>query len=220
MRKVLLLFCLLLITSSIAFSQMKFGVKGGFNISTIVYDPDPTLDISPMLSFHIGGFFEYAFEENLNFRAELLYSGEGGRLTGEAVREIVEDQGLENVDLEFRESYNFISLPLLLKYNHSSGVSLEAGPTANFLLAARTSQSLKSDDARLVLTQDFNESVNSVDLKFAIGGGYELPSGLSFNLRYSFSLSNLYTDEQTELIDQEAMLSLFQISAGLPVFAR
>ncbi|TRX62220.1 PorT family protein [Fulvivirga sp. M361] len=219
MKKTLPLLVILLCISSLAFSQIKFGVKGGFNISTVSFDPDPDLDITPLASFHLGGFFEYTFQESMNLRAELMYSGEGGKLTGETIGQIIDNT--EDLDLELKDKYSFLSLPVLFKYNHSSGLTLEAGPTFNFLLAARFTTTRKGEDARESISVDFDESVKGVDLKFAIGAGYELPSGLSFNLRYSASLSSIYTDEYTETNDGlEGTLSLFQISTALPVFAK
>ncbi len=219
MKKSLLFFAALILINCSVFAQIKFGVKSGLNVSTIFFDPDPELDISPLASFHLGAFLNYGFTDNIGLQVELMYSGEGGRLTGETLGEIVGT--VEDLDQELKDRYSFLCLPILLKYHHQSGFTAEIGPTVNFLLSAKSTNTLSNDDASLALTQDFDESVNGTDIKFALGAGYELASGLSFNGRFSFSVSNIFTQEYTDSVGgQEGFISMFQLSAGFPVFAK
>ncbi len=213
--------CLLILCSGISlagFSQIKFGVKGGLNVSTYFFDPDPELDIEALASFHIGGFFTYSFTDNIGLQVELLYSGEGGRLTGEGF----DDTGLlgGQVDTELKDRYSWLALPLLLKYHAASGLTAEAGLIFNFLLTAKTTSAISNDDTEVAIIQDFDESVNGIDTKLGLGLGYELASGLSFNGRFAFSLSNIYEQEYTDTFGFEGGLGVFQLSVGFPVFAK
>ena len=201
-------------------AQIKLGVKGGLNFSSVFFDPDPEFDVTPLASFHLGGFFNYGFADKFSFQGELLYSGEGGRLTGETF-DSIDDTISEELDQELKDRYTFLSFPLLLKYHHPSGFTAEAGPTINFLLSAKTTSTLSNDDASLALTQDFDESVSGTDVKFAFGAGYELASGLSLNGRFSFSTSNIFTQEYTDNnAGVEGFISMFQLSVGFPVYAK
>ncbi|MEM7109159.1 MAG: porin family protein [Bacteroidota bacterium] len=221
MKRILLLFISLAFLSTMCLAQIKVGVKGGLNVSGYNFDPDPENDnLKPLASFHLGGFMNYGISDNIGIQVELMYSGEGGRLTGTGI----DDTGLlggGEVDTELKDRYSWLALPILAKYHSNSGLTFEAGFIFNFLLTAETSGSLSNDDLEIAFIEDFNESTKGVDTRFGLGVGYELPSGLSFNGRLSFSLGNIYTQEFTdENFDLEAGLTVFQLSAGFPIFAK
>ncbi|MEM9859314.1 MAG: porin family protein [Bacteroidota bacterium] len=216
-----ILILLLMVISAVGFTQIKVGVKGGLNVSSYFFDPDPeNNDIKALASFHLGGFLNYEVAENISIQAELLYSGEGGRLVGTGT----DDTGLLDpgeVDTELRDKYSWLALPVLAKYSLSSGLTFEAGFAFNFLLSAETSFAVSDDNLEVALISDFNDSVKGLDTRFAIGAGYELASGLSFNGRYSFSLGNIYTQEYTdENNGLEGGLGVFQLSVGFPIYAK
>ena len=76
---------------------------------------------------------------------------------------------------------DYINVPLTLRY-HADGLFFEAGPEANFAIKAvnEAGADVKSND------------VTPVTLNYVVGLGYELPMGLSANIRYDGGISRTY----------------------------
>lgn len=221
MKRTLLLLVGMTVLSTVCLSQIKIGVKGGLNVSTYFFDPEPDEDIKPLASFNLGAFLTYSFTDNIGLHTELLYSGEGGRLVTETTGDLGLGDGFEDLDFEIRDRINWLSLPVLVKYHSEMGITAEAGLIFNFLLKAKTTISLSNDDASTSISQKINDNLSGVDTRLGFGLGYELPSGLSFNGRLAVSLGNIYTQEFTDdNAGLEGGLTVFQLSAGFPIFAK
>ena len=117
MKKVIVLFVLLLSVNSLNAQMLKFGVKAGANFSNLEGD---TVEGSTYTSFHFGGVVEISLLENLSLQPELLYSSQGTK---------VDEAGIKDIN------YNYITVPVLAKfYLTSKKLSLEAGPQFSFLV--------------------------------------------------------------------------------------
>lgn len=89
--------------------EIKYGVRGAFNISNLDFDPSPTFENKHRNNMAFGGFVEFIPKESYSISIELQYSGEGG-----------------GKDESLRVSY--IQLPVLFKFNLGSKFSIGAGP--------------------------------------------------------------------------------------------
>jgi len=89
--------------------EIKFGVRGGFNISNLDFRPDATFENKHRNNMVFGGFVEFIPSESYSILTELQYSGEGG-----------------GKDESLRVSY--IQLPVLFKLNLGTNFSIGAGP--------------------------------------------------------------------------------------------
>lgn len=89
--------------------EIKYGVRGAFNISNLDFKPDATFDNKHRNNMAFGGFVEFIPKESFSILTELQYSGEGG-----------------GKDESLRVSY--IQLPVLFKLNLGSYFSIGAGP--------------------------------------------------------------------------------------------
>ena len=79
--------------------------------------------------------------------------------------------------------YDYLNIPVLIKYSHESGLFAETGPQAGFLLSAKG----KSDGG----TYDVKDGVQSFDFSWALGIGYKLHDiGLGIDVRYNLGLTN------------------------------
>ena len=219
MKKHLPILVILLLSCFVAQGQIKVGVKGGLNVSTFSYEP-PTgfddLDIGALAGFHLGGFVNFGINDNWGVQGELMYSNQGGTITRTDI-----STG-QSIEIEARRRLNYLSLPALMKYHSNSGVTFEAGPVFDFLLRGNESYDVNVDLAGFAIDdENVTDDHLGVDVKLAVGAGYEVASGLSFNLRYSFSLSStLDEDGENFLEGEEASINLFQLSAGFPLYAR
>jgi len=106
---------------------------------------------------------------------ELVYSMEGAKE--------------EEDDVEIKINLNYINVPVLLQYN-SSGFFAETGPQIGFLTGAKTKVEFDDEEEE----EDIKDELEGINLSWAIGLGYKLPSGFGFNARYNLGLSNIAKD--------------------------
>lgn len=92
--------------------EIKFGIKGGLNLSQIkglsIQGSDRITD------YNFGFLVEIPISEKISFQPELLYSGQGSST-----------------------KLNYLNIPLMGKYYAAKGFSLEAGPQIGYLLSAK-----------------------------------------------------------------------------------
>jgi Outer membrane protein beta-barrel domain len=153
-------------------AQVQLGVKAGLNISNLSLSNAALGDgesKSSLTSFHGGLFASLPIAESLSVQPEIIYSGQGTSLTEQG------DKGSLN--------YDYLNVPVLIKYSHESGLFAETGPQAGFLLSAK----VKSGGTSI----DVKDQVQSFDFSWALGLGYKLhDSGLGFDVRYNLGLTN------------------------------
>ena len=102
---------------------------------------------------------------------ELAYSGQGQNSSSPMAKATV--------------IYDYLNLPVLFKYQHTSGIFAETGPQIGFLLSAKG----KIDG---YAQYDLNES-QPIDFSWAFGIGYKLHSiPIGIDLRYNLGLTTVY----------------------------
>jgi opacity protein-like surface antigen len=128
MKKLSILFIVLLSAYSVNAQTFKFGLKGGANFSSLEGD---NIESSKYTSFHFGGLVEISLLENLSVQPELLYSSQGAKFDEAAVEDI---------------NYNYITVPVMAKfYLVSKKFSLEAGPQFSFLINQNVSDQFEGE---------------------------------------------------------------------------
>lgn len=131
--------------------------------------------------------------ENFGFQSEVLYSAQGGAGSG----------GSGDFNL------NYLSVPILLRYTFTPGVSIQAGPQIGFLLSA----TVDGTDAK--------SAMNTTDFGLAFGLCVERPGGVSFSFRYVLGLTNTFNSDARSAFSQLGFGSttmtnrVIQLSLGL-----
>ena len=154
-----------------ASAQMKahFGVKAGVNASEL-HVKDSEVKGDTKIGFHAGALAHiHSDGSQFAFQPEVLYSLEGAKYNSGGIK--------STTDL------HFVNVPLLAQYMFDNGFRIEAGPQVNFLLAAKQ----KVDGN----TNDIKDGYKTASLSLPVGIGYLTQSGLGFDARYSFGLSQL-----------------------------
>lgn len=193
MKKV---FLLLLTGSSIAaaHAQIKLGIKGGVNFSTI--NSGDFGQVNMITSFHLGGLASLPLPRNFSLQPELFYSAQGAKSTEVGVT--------ANLNL------NYLNFPVLLKYNNPTGFFAETGPQVGSLLAAK----LKFPE----FNEDEKSSYKSTDWSWVFGLGYFFKDlGLGIDARYNLGLSDFinlsYNGEARNNVFQVGVFCLFGLKA-------
>ncbi len=146
-----LLFIILLISPFISKGQITWGAKGGLNITTLGQFGSGN---SPQLRMHAGFYYQQRVEQRFGLIAELHYSMQGARAA--------------NISRRFL-AYNYLNLPILIKFYNSNDVYFEIGPQFGYLLFANL-----HDDG---FTQSVTDQVKRFDFTGLIGGGKDTDFG-------------------------------------------
>ncbi|MEM6360064.1 MAG: porin family protein [Bacteroidota bacterium] len=174
-------------------AQISGGVKAGVNFANQDYEASG-FSVSPdgRTAFHAGAFFTIMFADQLGLQPEILYSGQGS--TFESV-----SPGFDDIE----QNFNYLNIPVLLRYQVIDILSLHTGPQLGFLLNAEI------DD------EDVKDSLKGSDLSLAFGGQVDLPMGFIGGLRYSLGLSDIndLDGDGTEIKNNN-----FQIYVGFKLF--
>lgn len=193
MKKIVLV--LFLAVSAITVdAQVRFGLKAGVNIATLGGDDfDEVEGKKSNTGFYFGGLVNVPFSDNFAFQPELIYSAK---------------QGVEFEESPFEVNLNlgYINVPLMLQYTNS-GFFAEAGPQIGFLLTAKAKYSDGTDTEEI----DFDDQVKNIDFGINLGLGYTTNSGVGFNARYNFGMSNIADDSDSDIKNRVFSVGLHYI---------
>lgn len=153
-----------------AHAQVKphFGIKAGLNASELHAEG---FSNKTKIGFH-AGVFSHIHRDGSQwaFQPEVLYSLEGAKN---------KNDNDEAIDL------HKVNVPLLAQYMFDNGFRVQAGPQVDFLVGA------KYDGV------DIKDQYKSVGLSIPVGIGYLTRSGLGFDARYNFGVTD-WTDNGGE----------------------
>ena len=206
--KIKLLVTLLLVVAISNAQNIKFGIKGGLNVSTISVSGNKSVDLktSPAIGFLIGGVAEFKLNEKISIQPELLYSTHSGK---QSYKDFFLGS-IQTYDYTQTVTLSSISLPVMVKYNFTKNISIEAGPQIGYLLSARSNFTFVTANATisgngdlsnsqtLVFSSQANKSVNlthdyqltKLSFGLNLGGTYSLDNGLFLQARYNLGLTS------------------------------
>lgn len=184
--------------------EVKFGVKGGLNISDFSGDTEG-IDLKSKAGFNVGGFVEIKLSDKFAIQPELLYSTQGPK----AVNQIGEMNGVTyNGDVCFNLSY--INVPVMFKYYVAEKFNIEAGPQIGFLTSAKTKTTIDGWDGSNEL--DVKDIFESIDFGLNLGAGYDFTDHFSAGVRYNLGLANIAKTESGD--DSKLHNNVFSLSVG------
>ena len=160
--KKLLIFALFLIPF-LGHTQITWGIKGGANITTLGGFNSGN---APQLRVHGGVYYQQRLEQQYGISVELHYSMQGARAANISRRYL---------------AYNYLNLPVLLKFYNVNDVYFEIGPQFGYLLYANF-----HDDG---FTQSVTDNVKRFDFTGLIGAGKETDFG-NYGARAGFGFTN------------------------------
>lgn len=191
MKRILILFVLLTAGWPATYAQMTVGGKAGLNVSTIT-----DLTMTPMdkstegldidyeyrLGIHIGGYAHYQFSSTFGLQTELLYSQMGYKVT----IPVTDYGGKAYANATAKGLLHYLTLPVLLRFTvPRTGLFLEAGPQAGFLLGNKVSFGGEtSEGIKGSISKKGGIDAKTFDLSAVAGIGYRMNNGLSVSARY------------------------------------
>jgi len=196
MKKVLFIAVVVLLgLGNVNAQEVKFGTKVGLNLSNFTGDLD---DSDSKIGFNIGAFAEISLSDKFIFQPELLFSSQGAKF-----------EESEN-DFSFEETlkFNYLNMPLMIKFAASDKFALEFGPQLGFLLSAKSKFEETFDGETFSEEVDIKDSVKSIDFGLNFGASFDVSENIMIGARYNLGLSDITDGEDGEDFNvQNAVLS-------------
>jgi len=185
----------LVILSGISFAtanaQFQFGAKGGLNFATIT--GSDAVDVSTRVNVNLGVYARLPLAEKISLQPELVYSNQGASYNGGSI------------------AYNYLNIPVLLRFYAGSGFSIFTGPQVGFLLGAHQKSNGNSINIK--------DLYNSGDFAWAVGMAYKIPATrLGIDARYNFGIANIEDRERTRSTGS-VRNSVFQLGVTYTLFS-
>lgn len=162
---------------------IKLGFKTGLNVSNFMSNDIENNTVRT--SIHFGFLSEIIVSDEVSFQPELLYSGQGF------------------VGADTKQKFNYINIPLLLKYYVTDNFTAEAGPQVGFLIKSYSRGNLGNTNIK---------DQNFLDFGVNLGLGYELKNNIFFQTRFNLGLVNINTASNNDTMNYTN--SVFQLSVG------
>lgn len=178
MKKTIFFIASLFFMYNLQAQDVHFGIKGGLNASSLNYNNNS--DMQTKIGFN-AGILAHIHTSNKFWaiQPEIYYSDEGAK-------------SKSNSDI--RTNLGFINIPVLVQYMFDNGFRLEAGPQVDFLINAKE-KNVNFDQNGGIITTDVKDRLKGADFSIPLGLSYVSTSGLGFDARYNFGISNIYKSD-------------------------
>ena len=196
MKKIvgLILLAVMALIAVPAKSQIKFGIKGGLNISSVHFNKD-LVGKDNVTGFNIGPMVEVmAPIMGVGFDAAILYAQKGIGVKSE--KDIKNDY----IDVPVNLKWKF-GLPIVKAY-------LAAGPYIGFRVGGDKFWDIPGSVADQVKAKNFSAGLN-------FGAGVELISHLQVGFNYGLGLTDNYSIEKVNLSDGAGKNRGWSITAAI-----
>ena len=95
-------------------AQVRFGIKAGYNLTSLIYSGTASLDGEKSKSgFNAGMYANIALSNSSSFIPECIYSSQGA--------------GFQNSASTGTPYYDYLNIPVLIRYKISQGIYIETG---------------------------------------------------------------------------------------------
>jgi len=165
---------------------IQFGLKAGINASNFSGD---LKDNKMRNGLHIGFVSEIIISDKFSLQPELLYSAQGYKD--------------ETPGAFSKQKFDYVNLPVLVKYYVANNISIEAGPQVGYLINAIN----RNNDGNTTIPEQ-----SKVDFGVDLGLSYELNNGIFFQGRYNLGITNVNASSNASAFTYAN--SVFQLSIG------
>jgi predicted porin len=179
--------------SNLALAQAQFavGIKGGLNFANIDVKGTVATNYNNRTGYH-GGAFALIKVASFGIQPELIFSKQGTKYSVNTT--------------DYEANFDYINVPIMIKFYLPLGLNLQAGPQFGFLTTAE----LKQKAGSVSTTQDAKNFYKSNDTSISMGAGWDLPFGLTVDARYNLGLSKINAGTN----NNDTKNQVFQVSVG------
>lgn len=207
MKKILLIISLTILTITVVESQEKvqLGLKGGINFSNIT--SKSYSESNRNFGFYVGLLTEIPLHNKFSIQPEILFAIYGAEVFPKVVGE---SPTKTEIDLDY------IQIPVIAKFYIINKLSIEIGPSFNFLINEKGNRldlpDIVDSNGNFVRSQKYmNPYGSNFEWSAILGVSYKISKILSGSLRYTQGLSNAFTPPNYDL---KAKNNSFQLGVG------
>jgi hypothetical protein len=183
--------------------QVRFGVKGGINLSNLYVDQ--VNDEKAKVGLHAGLWMKAPVSEHFAIQPELLWSSKGTRIGSYQNIPFTQDG-------QVRFNLNYLELPVLASLTLGP-VSIQAGPYVAYLFNANV-KNLKEDLTTGSSVELDRKDFNSTD--FGLAGGLALDiKGFQLGARYNYGLREVGKSDIAGQLTRNSKNSVAQVFIGV-----
>jgi hypothetical protein len=168
---------------------IAFGVKGGVSFSNIIKTDDSDFKTDYTTGFNAGVFVSIPLVDRLAIQPELTFSQKGYKSERNSIL-------LGNGT--FKQTTNWIEIPILLKIEAAQGFNVYLGPQVSFL--TKTTNKYDGDFSSSTQT-NYEDDADKFKKSIAggvIGAGFDITPNLSLNGRYALDFQKNNENGTTE----------------------
>lgn len=166
--------------------DVRFGLKGGLNISTLSGDID---NADPKIGAHIGGLVEIKLTNRFSIQPEILLSLQGAK----------SEYSESFPDYFYREesklNLTYLNFPVMAKFYVLPNFAVEAGPQLGILVSAKNDFSVYENDNGFVTTYSRNANAKgnykTAEAALNLGASYFFTDNIYVGGRFSIGLSSI-----------------------------
>ncbi|AYN02377.1 PorT family protein [Chryseobacterium aahli] len=187
-------------TKSTSSSDVRFGVKGGMNVSSLSKDAGLE-DQKSKIGFNAGIFATIPVAESFSIQPEVLYSQYGAKI--ESTNEFtVLGTTTRNVE-SYSTNLDYIAVPVMFQYNFVPNFYVEAGPEFGFLVGAKnkgdrtttvTTGSNTSTSSASYSDKIDKDNLNTFNFGIGLGAGYYFTDNIGITARYVAGVTDVAKD--------------------------
>lgn len=186
-------------TANAQSGTLKYGIKGGFSLSSYTGGGDIGKNAGFKPGFTAGALVNYGLSDNASLQIEGLFSQKGAFIDN-ASGFYDGNVATPYTNKQYRSTLSYIDVPVLFKYNtgdDGKGLFFEVGPQASFAVGLR--EFTRDQNSGAGSNSERNLSTNRdrlvpVGVGYVGGIGYQITSGLGIGVRYTGDFSNVYKD--------------------------
>lgn len=160
-------------------AQFSVGVKAGAGFTNFSENADN--ELKGKTGLVIGALGTYQIQPKLSVQAELLYSMQGAK------------EGEGSYD------FNYINVPLTVRYNVWNNLHLHTGPQLGFLASAKVNYMGGKEDVK--------DNLKGGDFAWLLGATYELKNGFLADLRFVKGLTDI-SDNNSDIKNTGIQLTI------------
>ena len=182
MKKLFLIASFMVLGGAAAQAQdaFHFGAKGGVNFANLA--GDDAADQESRTSFYAGLVAELPVSEMFSIQPEVIYSAQGSTIAA------IDEDNTFDVDDNIEYQLDYIQVPLLAKIYLADGLSIQAGPSFNFLVSEEIDFQPTSSSGDI----DIEDGANDFEFGTAAGLEYQFDNGFFIQGRYTRGFTRIY----------------------------
>jgi hypothetical protein len=174
--------------------KTRFGIKAGvnmakFNVHEDTYaNPSLAPEGSYKTSFNAGAFVNIPIGGNFRLQPELLWSGQGSKISEKT------SQSTGTTTFRYEEDLHYVTLPIMLQLQSPSGFYLELGPRLGYLIDAKS-----KGQTPISTTEETDRDYyyDNFDIGWSGGVGYTTRIGLGVGARYNYGFRNIVKENSS-----------------------